>query len=406
MERIGIYGGTFNPPHIGHIQAAKQAVTALGLSKLLLIPDRIAPHKVMPANSASAEQRLAMLRMAVSDCPEIEVSDIELRREGVSYTYETVAQLKERYPASELVLLMGTDMFLTFHTWKHPEEILKHAALGVFYRGERGEKADIDAKMAEMQQQGAKVQLVENDVISISSTQLRRLLVFRCADAFLPEGVGAYIREQGLYDTAAQWKNLPMEELEKVVISLLNPNRVNHVLGCRDTAVELAKRWGADVTDAARAGILHDITKAIDGPLQLTLCAEYGIVLNKFSQENPKTLHALTGSLIADHVFGENENVVRAIRHHTTGRADMTLLEKIIYIADYIEVNRDFPGVDELRAAAYRDIDEALLLGFETTIAHVRRQGQELSQATVEAAQFLRDRGVKIRNENAASPMG
>ena len=135
-------------------------------------------------------------------------------------------------------------------------------------------------------------------------------------------------------------KYLTMEKLEEVVISLLKPERVKHVLGCRDTAVALAKCWGADETDAARAGILHDITKAIDGPLQLTLCEAYGKILSDFSRKYPKTLHALTGSLVAERIFGENENVVSAICHHTTGRADMTMLEKIIYIADYVERER------------------------------------------------------------------
>jgi len=136
MERIGIYGGTFNPPHIGHIQAAKQAVEALGLTRLLVIPDRIAPHKAMPGNSATPQQRLDMLRIALEDCPGIEVSDLELNREGPSYTYETILQLKELYPDAKLVLLMGTDMFLSFHTWRNPQIIQDNAMLGVFYRGE------------------------------------------------------------------------------------------------------------------------------------------------------------------------------------------------------------------------------------------------------------------------------
>ena len=181
-----------------------------------------------------------------------------------------------------------------------------------------------------------------------------------------------------------------MEELEKEVISLMNPNRVAHVLGCRDCAVELARIYGENETDAARAGLLHDITKAIDGPLQLTLCAEYGIVLDTFSKAYPKTLHALTGSLVAGRIFGENEDVVRAICHHTTGRADMTMLEKIIYIADYVEVNRNFPGVEQMRAMAYTDIDQAVLMGLESAVAHVSRQGQGLAPATLEALEFLR----------------
>lgn len=390
MERIGIYGGTFNPPHIGHIQAAKQAVKALGLSKLLIIPAYAPPHKaVLPTNSPTAQQRLEMLRIAVADCPEIEVSDMELRREGVSYTVETVQALKRQYPDGELVLLMGTDMFLSFDTWMRWEEILQNAALGVFYRGDKGEKPAIARKKEELEALGAKVTLVQNDVIAISSTQMRRLLAFRCAGELLPAGVLDYIRENRLYDTRAPWKSLPMEELEPIVVSLLNPNRVKHVLGCRDTAVALAKRWGADETDAARAGILHDITKAIDGPLQLTLCDAYGKLLDDFSKRYPRTLHALTGSMVAQRIFGENDAVVSAIEFHTTGRANMTLLEKIIYVADYMEPNRDFPGVERLRELAFSDIDAALKLGLEMTLEHLNRQGAEVSPASAGALAWL-----------------
>ena len=345
MERIGIYGGTFNPPHIGHIRAAVQAAQSLKLDKLLLIPDRIAPHKEIPSGSPTPEQRLEMLQLAAKSYEKLEVSDIELRREGPSYSYITVEHLRESYPDAKLYLLMGTDMFLSFLTWKHPERILAHVTLAVMYRGEKGEVAAIEAHKAQMEAMAAEVELVKNNVVNISSTQMRRLLAFRCAGELLPEGVLDYIRENRLYDTRTDWKNLPMEQLEQVVIRLLNPNRVAHVLGCRDTAVELARHWGADEEDAARAGILHDITKAIDGPLQLTLCQAYGKILSDFSRKYPKTLHALTGSLVAERIFGENAAVVSAIEWHTTGKADMSLLEKIIYLADYIEPNRTIDGV-------------------------------------------------------------
>jgi len=389
MERIGIHGGTFNPPHIGHLRAAQKAREALKLDRLILIPDRIAPHKVIPSGSPTPEQRLEMLQIAASAYPGLEVSDLELKREGLSYTYQTVLQLKAMYPEAQLVLLMGTDMFLSFHTWRNPEIILENAALGVFYRGEKNEIAAIEARKADMEQQGHTVYLVENEVVNISSTQMRRLLAFRCAGEFLPEGVLDYIRENRLYDTRTDWKNLPMEQLEQVVISLLNPKRVAHVLGCRDTAVELAKRWGANETDAARAGILHDITKAIDGPLQLTLCEAYGKILSDFSRRYPKTLHALTGSMVARRIFGENDAVVSAIAHHTTGKADMNLLETIIYVADYMEPNRDFPGVETLRELAFTNIQAALKLGLEMTLEHLKRQGAEVSPESREALAWL-----------------
>ena len=400
MERIGIYGGTFNPPHIGHMRAAAHGVETLKLDKLLLIPNGSAPHKIV-TDGASGAQRLKMLELSARGMKMAQVLDIELRREGMSYTADTIAELRRQYPGDELILMMGTDMFLSFLSWRRPEEILENASLAVFCRGEKNEQNAIAGQKEKLESMGAKIYLVANPVTAISSTDLRRMLVFRCADSFLCPGVGEYIRSEGLYGTGKDYTGLSLEELEKTAVSLLNPNRVAHVLGCRDAAVALAERYGADVTDAARAGLLHDITKALDGPLQLTLCDEYGILLNKFSQENPKTLHALTGSLVADQIFGENEAVVTAIRYHTTGRPGMGLLEKIIYLADYIEANRNFPGVEEMREAAFRDLDQALLMGLESAIAHVRRQGQELAQPTADAVKHLREKGVRLPGEPA-----
>ena len=387
MERIGIFGGSFDPVHIGHVQSARQAAKMLRLDKLLMIPAGSPPHK--NGCHVSGEHRLNMLRIALDGDPVVDACDLEIIRGGISYTYETVEAVGATYPNAEIFLLMGSDMFLSLQNWKYPERILSMATLAVFCRGHKDEQEKIAERKQELEAQGHKVVIVPNEVVNISSTQMRRLLAFRCADEFLPAGVGDYIRENGLYNVNANWKNLPMEELEKVVISLLNPNRVNHVLGCRDTAAKLARIWGVDETDAARAGMLHDVTKAIDGPLQLTLCRAYGKVLSDFSQRYPKTLHALTGSLVAERIFGENEKVVAAIASHTTGKGNMTMLEKIIYVADYMEPNRDFPGVDKLRHYAETDMDAALKLGLEMTLEHLKRQGAEVSPESKEALAYL-----------------
>ena len=391
MGRVGIYGGAFNPPHLGHIRAAEYAIRALQLQKLLLIPSCSSPHKPLPAGSATPEQRLAMAKLWAGE--KMEGCDLELRRGGTSYTYQTVEQLKKQYPQDELVLFMGTDMFLSFHTWKEPQRILNCVSLAVFYRGDKGEKEQIAQLQQQYEAEGHTVYLVENPVTEISSTQLRRMLVFLCEEPFMDDRVLGYIEENGLYGTAEDYTNLPMDKLEQVVITLLNPNRVKHVLGCRDTATELARVWGADETAAARAGLLHDITKALDGPLQLTLCHEYGKVLDEFSTHNPKTLHALTGSLVAERIFGENEAVVDAIESHTTGKPGMNTLEKIIYVADYMEPNRNFPGVEELRRLAYTNLDGALKLGLEMTLAMLREQGRQISPASSQALAYLKQKG-------------
>ena len=211
---------------------------------------------------------------------------------------------------------------------------------------------------------------------AISSEDLRRLQIFGCTET---EG----------QQHAGSLRGLSLPELENMAISLLKPSRVNHVLGCRDTAVELAEVWHADPIDAARAALLHDVTKALNSELQLALCHTYGVTPENFFVQNPKTLHALTGSLVADRIFGENEAVVNAIYSHTTGKANMNTLEKIIYVADYMEPNRDFPGVEQLRKLAYTDLDKALRLGLEMTLKMLNEQGKQVSQASADALAWL-----------------
>ena len=121
----------------------------------------------------------------------------------------------------------------------------------------------------------------------------------------------------------------------------------------------------------------------------MTLCAAYGKILDDFSRKYPKTLHALTGSLVAERIFGENEAMVSAICSHTTGKAQMNTLEKIVYVADYMEPNRDFPGVEALRQAAFTDLDAALKMGLEMTLALLNEKGCEVSPESREALAWL-----------------
>jgi len=231
----------------------------------------------------------------------------------------------------------------------------------------------------------------EQYIAALTDEDKCRLIVFQCADGLLEPAEILRLQEAGLPTGERDLKCLSAQRLEAVVIRLLKPNRVAHVLGCRDTAIELARLWGADETDAARAALLHDVTKALGSPLQLALCDAYGVTLSQFAANNPKTLHALTGSLVAERIFGENAAVIAAIRSHTTGKAHMNTLEKIIYVADYMEPNRDFPGVEELRHLAYSDLDEALKCGLEMTLTMLKEQGKEISPESQQALDFLAD---------------
>ena len=123
---------------------------------------------------------------------------------------------------------------------------------------------------------------------------------------------------------------------------------------------------------------------------QLELCEKYSIELDELEQKALKLLHSKTGAAIARDVFGVDDEIYSAIWYHTTGRADMTKLEKIIYLADYIEPTRDFPGVDELRKVCYEDLDQGLLLGLEMTITEMTNMGNPVHHATVEARDALK----------------
>lgn len=393
MGRIGIYGGTFNPPHMGHVAGAKQAIALLKLDRLLLIPAREPPHKALPSDAPSPQQRLELVRLMAREIPGAEVCELELFREGPSYTSDTLDALHKSCKGDKLYLIMGTDMFLSFPQWHESRKICRYATLAVLMREQKDQKSkELLQERAQYVRKklGGKVKFLKNEILPMSSTNVRRMLAFQATEGMLPASVINRIREQNLYGVNRDLRGLSMEDLEKTVTELLDPQRVPHVLGCRDTAVYLAKKYGADPVDAARAGLLHDVTKALPPELQLKLCTDLEAPQERYMNENPKTLHAVTGALVARRIFGENEAVCHAVDSHTTGCAGMDTLQKIIYISDYMEPNRDFPGVEHLRELVEKDLNRAVLAGIEMTVELLRQQGRRVSRHSLEAIAWLK----------------
>lgn len=394
--KIGIYGGTFNPPHLGHVTAARAVFELLKLDRLLLIPDRLPPHKDLPENSPSAQDRLEMTRLAGEQTglgDRVQVLDLELKREGKSYTADTLEEIRRMYPEDELWLLMGTDMFLTLQAWHEPEKILSLAGIAAFGRTEEDteELFSVQREYLYRTYPGARIfTLTIPGVVDISSTQLREQLAEGKGAAALPPAVYGYILRHGLYGVRADLKHLPLSQLRPVALSYLKYKRIPHVLGTEQEAIRLAERYGADVEKARVAALLHDCTKKLNMEEQLALCSHYGIELDELEQKALKLLHAKTGAAIARDVFGVDEEIYHAIWWHTTGHAGMTLLEKIIYLADYIEPSRDFPGVDKLRKVCYEDLDKGLLMGLDMTIQEMTEMGNPVHRATVEARDALK----------------
>jgi len=382
--KIGVYGGTFNPPHIGHVRSATAAALQLGLDLLIIVPAGIPPHKTMPDGTPPAQIRFDMTRVAFEGAGNVTVSDIEIKKSGTNYTIDTVMEIKKSNPGAELYLLTGTDMYLTLESWRDSKALLKAVTPAVFSRGLGDIKRITEFSRLIKKRYGVSTVTVRNDAVDISSSRIREMLPVREGAGYIADTNYSYIIKHRLYNAKPDW-----DWLRARSYSMLDPERVPHAEGCEHEAIRLAKRWGADPDDAREAAILHDITKKLS-PMENTMILDkHGQKTGSFEHAGEKLLHAKTGAIIARTEFGVSEEVADAILWHTTGRAHMSILEKIIYLADYIEPERDFEGVEALRALAYEDLDRAMVLGLETSISDMKARGITPDRASFDALSDL-----------------
>lgn len=391
--KIGIYGGSFNPPHLGHMAAAKAAAEVLRLDRLLIVPAGEPPHKQLPVGSPSAQQRLAMASIMADQLrlPDASCWDVEICREGKSYTADTLREAAKLWPDAELWLLMGSDMFLSLQNWYRPEEIMELAGICAFGRADT-DSEELFAPQREFLSRtyGAKVVTVSvPGIVDVSSTQIREMLARGNGADCLHEAIYGYILREKLYGTFSSLNRLTVEEMRCVSYSMVKAKRLAHIRGMEEEAVKLAVRWGADPEQLRRAAILHDCTKYLSLEEHLAICDGYGIELDELERSSEKLLHSKSGAALAKYIFGQEEEVFQAILYHTTGRADMTLEQKILYLADYMEPNRDFPEVNEMRRLAYENLDQAVLMGVRLSIEEMMERNRIVHPNTLGAEKTL-----------------
>ena len=197
--RIVLYGGSFNPPHLGHLHAARAAEEALQPDLFLVVPDRVPPHKELAENSPSPEARMKMCKIAFRSLPSVEISNVELKRTGKSYTADTVTDMRKRFPLDELVLVIGSDMLLSFRQWYNYRYILSECTLAVAER-EDGESDELE-QMADLlrREDGARIVHLIYKPYHASSTEIREELASGKCPAGLDPEVYRYIRENKFY---------------------------------------------------------------------------------------------------------------------------------------------------------------------------------------------------------------
>ena len=372
--KIAIYGGAFNPVHNEHVNIVRAAVERLGLDKVIVIPTAVSPHK-RTCMTARGRERLETCRLAFADIPQAEVSDIELKRGGVSYSYVTCRHFAKKYKDDELYFIIGADMLATFHLWREPEEILKCVTLAVCAREDERELVD---HIKEFRRR-FKSETVDFGYVGkpVSSTRVRALAALGEDTAGLvPEAVRQYIKRIGLY---------ALPELRGVK-KYLDAERWAHTVRVTVCAAEHARIAGVYEIDAIYAAALHDCAK------QLSEGAEE---LRGFTPPSgvPRTvIHQFSGAYVAEHTFGfKDENILNAVRYHTTGRENMSPLEKLVYLADLLEEGRTFDGVEKLRKKFNADLNECLKSALKMQIKYLESTGNPVCNLTRRAYEYLTD---------------
>lgn len=363
---IGIFGGTFNPPHLGHLRLARAFAARFALERVLVIPTFVPPHKLTP-DLADAATRVRMCRLLFGEAP-FEVSTMEIDRGGRSYTVETLETLHAQYPGEALFLLVGSDMLETLDTWYRAADIRKLCTICAAAR-EKGKSPDAN---------GA-VLLEDYEPIEVSSTDVReRVRLGQDVTDVVGEAVAACIAENRLYTDA-------YTQYRKLLRTKLGDYRLRHSFCVADAARMLAARYGADPEKAYFAGLLHDVMKDAPRDEQKEMIERGGTVLTETELANPKVWHAMAGEAYLRTELGvADADVLSAVRYHTTGRAKMSLLEKILYVADYLSADREYDGVERMRRLAESSLEEAMLFGLSFTISDLAQKEQIIHPDSVD----------------------
>ncbi len=368
MKKLILFGGTFDPPHNEHIASLIAAKEETGAEKVIVMPDFIPPHK-QTAYNATAEERFEMCRLAFGDFAE--VCDMEIAAQGKSYSYITVEKLKKLYPDYQILFLMGGDMLRSFDKWKYPERILSAATL--LFCERTGENQSREQILGDFKSKfGVEARALSYVGKETSSGEIKyRYLLGLPIDGLTKKGVADYIIERSPYKSDAVFEFAKANE---------KPSRLVHTVGTILLSEKLARRDGVDVRKAVLAAAAHDIAKYLSP-------SDFAGAEIPLGTPEP-VVHQYLGAYILERVLGvKDEEMLDAVRYHTTGKKNMSRLGKILFVADMAERGRDFDGVEDIRKALAEDTEKGFAAALKATARHLLQSGKSLG-LTAEALEF------------------
>lgn len=390
--KIGILGGTFDPIHNGHLMIGRYARDLFSLDEIWVMPNGNPPHKTDESIETPSVHRIEMVKRAITNEIAFVLQPYEVERKETNYSFQTMEHFKKAYPEHDFYFIIGADSLFAMESWAHPERLLKTCTiLAAFRDGKNTQEMEEQIRYLN-QKYAADIKLLHTPDVDISSSEIREALkVGMAVHDQVPQNVLSYIKEYGLY---ADHFHRIKEDLSKK----LQPARYQHTLGVVSSAEELAKCYGEDLSAARMAALLHDCAKYLNTKALMECCSEHGISISPSEEKNASLLHAKVGTVLAKRIYGiTDERILNAIYYHTTGRPNMTLLEQIIYVADYIEPNRvKAPNLAQLRRLALEDLDECTCQILEATLAYLRDGNEVIDPTTEETYWFYKQ---KIQNK-------
>ncbi len=403
--RIGIYGGSFDPVHNGHMAMIRSALKSGFIDCVIIIPSVRNSFKLY-ANKLPPPYRLYMMKETVDGLglKNCYVSDIEYDIEGVSYTAVVLAKLtsdeyiraflaengvkrKKAEEHHEFFWIMGSDTLGTFETWYKPGEILNYVTLLAAVRP--GDDTDIDkAKVSIEKNLGGRVEIFRLNGVECSSSEITDSGDF----SEVPEPAVEFIKRHALYTENTRLTGVSDEarkqffEYSVWMHHYLGAKRLLHTLNVGYLSAHLAGLYGADKDKALIAGALHDCAKELPLDQQLEMAKRYTGDL--FTEK--KIIHSSAGATFAKEKLGiDDSEILDAICYHTTGRGGVSVLEKIVYLADKIEPARNYMDLAPIREAAEKDLDSAVRMTAVAIKDKFVSQGREIHPVTAKMMEEL-----------------
>lgn len=378
MAKTIVFGGSFDPVHVEHTNILKAAVRELCADKVIVVPTKNPPHK--SASKTPFSDRAEMARIAFSTVSaNVIVDDIENRNDGVNYSSDNLPVLEKKY--GKFVYVIGGDSLLALESWHEPEFIVRNFEIAVFdregYQSAKDKAAELNEKW------NGKIRILEYVGKEVDSHTIRDRLMLKADVSGLDENVGRYIKSRNLYsefflcvDKAATY---------------LDAKRLVHSKNTALVALSLNRNFCPKIDEdkVLLAGLLHDVGKMYD---KTELPKNIINAIPSDSIGTPVQHQFVSAEIVKNDFHISDEDVLNAIRFHTTGRENMSRFEKLIYVSDLISYERNFQGVESLRKAVYNDFEE----GFITCLTYSRDYVVETGRAVYP----LTDKAINFYKEN------